>query len=214
MSVNKMINVRDGEEVLQIVRRSWVSMLPQIVVIAALMVAPFFFAFPLLAYRPYGGYLLMAILLLGIFLAIRTFTQWYYTMFVITSFRVVDVYHAGFFDRQVTDAGFEIIQDVSFHKKGVISMIFNVGLIKIQTPGSNTMIEVEDVDEPEVVLGVINDARRALKIASPEVNAKNKLSGMLQGMDEDEVQEVIKIASEKKRERAAKEFFTDENSEE
>lgn len=209
MAVEAIISSRDGEEIIHVARRYWLTMLPRMLVVAALIIAPFFFAFPLLSYRPWGSYLLLFLLGLGLFLAVRMFVQWYYTMFVVTSQRVVDVYHSGLFDRQVTDAAYDVIQDVAFRKKGVVSMVWNIGVVTIQTSSGNTMLEVRGVKSPGVVISLINEARRNSQRAEVP-DARRKAVKLIETLDDDEVREVVKAANVKKRERAAEEFFRDE----
>jgi len=213
MGVELMINCRDGEEIIHVVRRHPAAMSAEFFGIFCIVALPFFFVMPLLAWRPYGPFVLLFAVLIGLFIAIRTIVQWYYTMFVVTSLRIVDISQVGFLDRQVTDAGYEVIQDVSYRKSGLKAMMLNMGTITVQTAGSSTMIEVPDVEKPEVVLGMINDARRSLSFANP-LDPKKKFVKALESLSNDDMREVLKIAEEKKRKRAGEKFFEESENEE
>lgn len=58
---------------------------------------------------------------------------WYYSIFIISSERLIQIRQKGFFDRSVTDISHNKIQSVNYEVKGLAATMFHFGTIVVQT---------------------------------------------------------------------------------
>jgi len=210
MSITAIIHTKPGEEVHIVARKHLAVHSPHVLLAVALFFLPFFLMFPLMRWQPYGSYVFVVLVIIGVLHAIKTFVKWYYTVFVVTSDRVIDVFQKGLFDRIVTNATYDVIQDVSYRKKGLMATLMDVGWITIQTAGSNTAMQVRDIHNPQVVMMMINQARRESTNTVGSASGgqdRGKLGKLLTELEDDEVRELVKGVAKKRREKAEEEFF-------
>lgn len=210
MSVERIIRIKDEEEIIRVARRSAAYLIPRLLVACVFLLTPAFFLTPFLRAGTSGMVALGALFCVGLLVAIRTFAQWYYTMFIVTSHRVIHVHQAGVFDRAVTEAAHDVIQDVSYRKRGVLAMLSNVGTLSVQTGGSQQGIVVLDIPGPEELLAIVNDARRESARRRPPV-MHQELARMIEGMDEATVSKLVQSVRAEKRGRAMRDFFADDD---
>lgn len=89
--------------------------------------------------------------------ALEKFMDWYFNVYIVTNFRVVDVDFYNLIDKKVSDAAINKIQDVSYTAFGVPRMLFNFGDVFIQTAAEISEFDFLAVPNPEKVVKVIND---------------------------------------------------------
>lgn len=140
-----------------VVRHYGLTFWPQILAIFLLLTLPFFFLFPLFRWGYWGVALFGAPLLLGVVYAFRVLITWYYNAFIITNCRVIDIDQRGFFERIVSEALYEKIQDVSYRRKGIWQTIFRYGDVMIQVAGGDIGLEIKKVRAPEKTQQLISD---------------------------------------------------------
>jgi hypothetical protein len=58
---------------------------------------------------------------------------WYYSVYVVTNERIVEVRQKGFFNRKVTEFGLDKIQNVNYHITGLEAVLLGYGNITVQT---------------------------------------------------------------------------------
>lgn len=58
---------------------------------------------------------------------------WYYTVYIVTDQRLIEVKQRGFFNRRVSEYGIDKIQNVNYHIRGLQAVIFGYGDITAQT---------------------------------------------------------------------------------
>lgn len=58
---------------------------------------------------------------------------WYYSVYIVSTERIVEVKQHGFFNRKVTEFGLDKVQNINYHIKGFQAVIFKFGDITIQT---------------------------------------------------------------------------------
>ncbi|MEK7631307.1 MAG: PH domain-containing protein [Patescibacteria group bacterium] len=148
-------NVKEGEEVRALIRRTPIVAFLPILLSAGLIIAPFFFLYPLLKYGVGGSALLGASLLVGIFLGFRTLWVQQLNAFILTAERIIDVDQRGIFHKVVSETTFDKIQDVSYVVKGIGPTIFRYGTVVIQTAGNAANLELEGVRFPQRVQELI-----------------------------------------------------------
>jgi hypothetical protein len=156
-SIIKKISLKAGEEVIEVVRHFGLTLWPKFLAVILLFTLPFFFIFPLFKWGYWGVALFLFPILLGVIFAFKTFIVWYYNAFIITNRRVVDIDQRGFFERIVSEAPLETIQDVSHRRKGIWQTIFRYGDVRIQIADTDIGLEIKNVRAPEVTQQLISD---------------------------------------------------------
>jgi hypothetical protein len=58
---------------------------------------------------------------------------WYYSVFIVTNERLIQIKQKGFFDRRVTDISHSKIQSVNYEIKGMAATMLHYGTIIVQT---------------------------------------------------------------------------------
>jgi hypothetical protein len=58
---------------------------------------------------------------------------WYYSVYIVTNERVVEVRQKGFFNRKVTEFGLDKIQNINYHITGLEAVLLGYGNITVQT---------------------------------------------------------------------------------
>lgn len=62
-----------------------------------------------------------------------TWVGWYYSVYIVSNERLVEIKQKGFFNRKVTEFGLDKVQNVNYHIKGFQAVIFQFGDIVAQT---------------------------------------------------------------------------------
>jgi hypothetical protein len=122
----------DHEEVLLVFRHHLMSMRKE------LIVSMFILVLALLPATIWPGNML-ALQFLGV-LAILAFIYfiwgwvgWYYSVYIATNERIIEVRQHGFFDRRVSEFGIDKVQNINYHIKGLQAVLFRYGTIEVRT---------------------------------------------------------------------------------
>lgn len=92
----------------------------------------------------YGG--LAGGFLLGVILFFPAWLAWYYSVFIVTSQRFIQITQKGLFHRSVSDLGLQHIQTINYEIKGLQETMLGFGTIVIQTYMGDLFIH--DVHHP------------------------------------------------------------------
>jgi len=92
----------------------------------------------------FGG--LAAGALLGVIVFMPSWISWYYSVFIVTTQRLVQVTQKGLFHRSVVDMGLNQIQMVNYQISGLEETLFGFGTIMMQTFVGDLVIH--DVHNP------------------------------------------------------------------
>jgi len=157
MNVAKIIKLKEQERIITVVRNHWLVSLGGWIAAFLFVAAAFFLMLPLFkaGWQGLAGFALLNGI--GLFVAARTFVAWHWNAFIITSVRVVDVGQKGFFDRTVSEATYENIQNVSYKVQGVIGTLFRFGTIEIQTASNAVTLALEAPANPKDVHHLITE---------------------------------------------------------
>ncbi|MFA5128401.1 MAG: PH domain-containing protein [Patescibacteria group bacterium] len=210
----KKISLKAGEEIIAVVRHYGLTLWPKILAVILLLVLPFFFIFPLFKWGYWGVALFLFPILLGVIFALKIFIVWYYNAFIITNRRVIDLDQRGFFERIVSEAALETIQDVSHRRKGIWQTIFRYGDVRIQIADTDTGLEIKNVRAPEVTQQLISDllhpTRRKpdgtpdLSIAPPNDEEFKIIKENIADLDERQLEEIDNLIRDKIRQAKLK----------
>ncbi|MDF1496538.1 MAG: PH domain-containing protein [Patescibacteria group bacterium] len=158
-SIESIIQLKEEENIEAIVRRHLASLIPSLFFAMIIIVLPFFFLFPLFSLGVIGVLIFGISIMIGILWAIRSLFLWNTDVLVVTNMRIVDVDQKGILSRKVSEAPYDVIQDVSWKREGIWQTIFRMGSVSIQTAGSSATIEAERVPQPGKLHEIINDER-------------------------------------------------------
>lgn len=159
MEAPKYIELKAHEQVLDFVQASLLPKLWKFALVMIWTVLPFFFLFPLWRQGSWGVIVFFVWLASGLLVLSRLYLKWTRTVFLITDMRVVDYDQRGFFHREVTEARFEQIDEVSVHVKGIVATLFRYGTLRLKLHGAAADIEIERVKRPEHLADLINELR-------------------------------------------------------
>jgi len=93
------------------------------------------------------GVSMFAGLLLGTIVAFPSWIYWYFSLYIMTNQRFVQITQKGFFHRSVSDIGINHVQSVNFQVAGIQETLLGFGSVLIQTYLGDIMIR--DVHHPE-----------------------------------------------------------------
>ncbi|MBI4457964.1 PH domain-containing protein [Candidatus Uhrbacteria bacterium] len=166
MNISTAIHLKDGERVIRVVRHYFLVYVPKFALAFALVAAPIFFLVPLMRLRYAGPAIAAASIGIGAIYALRLMVMWYWNAFVITNQRIMDIDQQGFFERVVSVAPLERIQDVSYAIRGFWGTVFRYGMLGIQTAGTATNLELQHVYDPKEAHHLITElmAGRAAEV--------------------------------------------------
>ncbi len=154
------------EKILYVIRKSWIMITRWMLVFVAMLLAPQFI-FPVIL-GTFGGaqglfspsFVFVANIFwylasFGFFL--QNFMNWYFSVNVITTKKIVDVDFKGLLYKNISEAPLDNVEDVTSTISGTAKVIFNYGNVLIQTAAENTEFEFEDIDDPAEVRDIISD---------------------------------------------------------
>jgi uncharacterized membrane protein YdbT with pleckstrin-like domain len=91
------------------------------------------------------------IVIIAVFLLaywIRTWVGWHYSVYVLTTKRIMIVRQSGLFTREVADLALNNIQNVNYKIKGLQGAMFGFGTVKIETLSGGGGFTLEYVHKP------------------------------------------------------------------
>ncbi len=123
----------------------------------------------------YGG--LAAGMLLGLIVFIPSWISWYFSVYIITDQRLIQIKQKGFWTRSVVDIGLNQIQMVNYEVAGMQETMLRFGTIMMQTFVGDLVIR--DVHHPEKtqkkILGILRE--KGVLANSPPLTADKKGRG-------------------------------------
>lgn len=170
----KKIKLQSGEELQNIIRPSFWFKFWQILIVSVLILLPFFLIYPLFR-EGWPGILAFGLLLIaGIIVLLRIYITYYFTAFITTNFRVIDIEQKGFLNRLVSEIIYKQISDVNYKSKGLLNSILHHGDIYINIKGKQrTKIKLIGIKNPETIVSqILLNQKEALKSNKLENNSE------------------------------------------
>lgn len=155
-------HLRDGEQIIAIIRRHWLTILPQIIFCLLLFFIPFFFMFPLFDLGIAGQIIFSLLLAIAVLYLFKLLILTYYNCLIITTKRIVDFHQKKSLERKVQEADFLNIADVAYQIKGLIQIISRSGnlMIKSKNSGSEPNIIITGIKRPVQIQNLILDLKK------------------------------------------------------
>lgn len=161
-SMLKRLHLRDGETVVAVIRRSFLAYCGGFLLGAFLVLLAFFLLTPLLARGTIGIAAIGTLFIVGTGAIVRSLWFWHGTAFVVTDRRIVDVERRGAFHRTMAEARFDRVEDISVRVRGILSTIFRLGDIRVQTTGASAFLEIRHIRHPERVHDLLGRYQHAV----------------------------------------------------
>jgi hypothetical protein len=166
----------DNEEVLMVFRKHPVIMRRGLILfmVAILLGTIPSFIKPEFSYL-YGG--LAAGFVLGLLLIFPSWVYWYFSVYIVTDQRFVQITQKGFFHKKVIDIAINQIQMVNYEISGIQETLLGFGTIMIQTYIGDLVIH--DVHKPAHIqhelLGLLRERGIAINDSNPpaDINSDN-----------------------------------------
>lgn len=123
----------------------------------------------------YGG--LAVGLALAIIFFLPSWIVWWYSVFIVTNQRIIQVTQKGFFNKSVVDLGLNKILATNYEVKGVEATIFGFGTIMLQTYMGDLI--VHEIHHPAKVIHDISDVLRSqgIELADIPFDAQQSAEG-------------------------------------
>ncbi len=94
--------------------------------------------------------------------------SWYYTVYILTDERLIEIKQKGFFNRKVTEYGLDKIQNINYHIKGFQAALFKFGDIIAQTYVGD--LEMKTIYRPVQVHSQLIEVWRRVNASTPRDN--------------------------------------------
>ncbi|OIP97915.1 hypothetical protein AUJ94_01185 [bacterium CG2_30_40_12] len=105
----------------------------------------------------YQSVIVLVWYLITIAFALESFLNWYFNVYIVTNKRIVDIDFWGLLYKNVSEATYENIEDVTYSTGGILQTMFNFGSIMIQTAAERREFEFDGVPNPSEVYDKITD---------------------------------------------------------
>lgn len=176
-------DLRADEYLVTIVRHHWWVLLKSVFGVFIIFLLPFI-AVPLLGFylTQSGVAVATAGAMSGFFgslwalicwqLLFVRWTDYYYDVWIITNWRIIDIDQIGLFRRNTASImDLSHIQDMDTELNGIIGNLLNFGHINVQTAGTRNEFDIDDVGNPTKVEAMIREAQAKLLHHPPAAGA-------------------------------------------
>ncbi|HUC87504.1 MAG TPA: PH domain-containing protein [Candidatus Saccharimonadales bacterium] len=118
---------------------------------------------------PLYSFLLKAVIVVPLLVLMYWFYHWvgwFYSVYIVTSQRLINIRQKGFFNREVSEVGFDKIQSINYHIKGIQAALLKFGDITVQTYTSDWVLK--SVHHPEEVHSQIMTVAHGIVSTPPQ----------------------------------------------
>lgn len=115
----------------------------------------------------FGG--LAAGVVLGLLIFLPDWIKWYYSIFIVTNMRFIQITQKGIFRKSFVDLGLNKIQSLNYEINGFEATIFGYGTILVQTYMGDLVIH--HIHKPAKIYREINDVLRENGIEAAPIAA-------------------------------------------
>jgi len=143
--------LKENEELIRLIRRHPLVYFKPGLFALILLLMPFFLMFLLFKWEGIGLALFIVLLVIGVIAIIRLIVVYYFNAFLITNRRIILYIQHGLFDRKVSEADYDKIQDISYRLKGFWQTLLKYGSLKIQIKNSESILYVKKIAQPDKI---------------------------------------------------------------
>ena len=92
---------------------------------------------------------------------------WYYSVYIVTDQRLIDIRQKGFFNRRVNEVAFDKVQSINYHIKGLQAALLKFGDVTVQTYTGNWVLT--SVHNPEEIHSQILAVAHGITSTPPQL---------------------------------------------
>jgi uncharacterized membrane protein YdbT with pleckstrin-like domain len=160
---------KEGEKILLVTRRHWFNILENLASVFAMilmLIVSFVILprlFPVFNTPDFQGIFLFLENMFAMIIWVIFFLIWidyYFDVWIITNYRIVNVEQKGLFSREVSELELEKIQDITTDVLGIIPTFMNYGDVLIQTAGEKERFTFKDVPDPYAIKDLIMNLQK------------------------------------------------------
>ena len=165
LSVYRLPNQLEGEEVIEIIRRDIFILVKKVLFFLLIAILPFILGTIFIGSMPSFvdgefSYPLILVFVSSYYLFIWlffffSFLDYYLDVWIVTNQRIISVEQEGFFSRTISEQRIDKIQDVTSESHGVFPTVFNYGFVHIQTAGQTNRFVFEEVPDPDGIRDLV-----------------------------------------------------------
>jgi len=148
-----MHKLHEDEQFLVSYRKNDMTFMPMVIEVFVLIFVPWYFGVKynfIFSSHLHSNLMLVWILFVTIF-ACRRFYMWYMDYYMLTTERLLHIYHLGLFKKHVDETYLNRILNVNFKTTGFISTLFEYGDVSIKIAGIEEQMTIKSVSNPESV---------------------------------------------------------------
>lgn len=185
--------LKEGENIIRIIHKQWASFIvPSFKILLGFSV-PFFFSAFLFSFK-WGLLIFIILFVIALVYAVDIWMKWYFDLFVLTNYRILNIDQKGIFTREVSEVTYKNVQGVNYELTGIFAMLFNYGTVKIQAIGIKNLIKIESVENPknlqELILEIKEKSENQEKMSASElINFITKAKSSLNKREQKMIQE-------------------------
>lgn len=153
---------RDDEFIVIMIQSHWLHHFGRSLFGFLFLLLPFFLLFPSFRYHELGILGFSLLLACALFYNIRLVTIRSLNRWIVSNERIIDVDQHGLFRRTVSEIDFAKIQDIRYHRVGLLATFFNIGNIAVAS--DQKTIELHGVKNPHEVKEAIFEAQKKFSI--------------------------------------------------
>jgi len=167
----KFESQNEGEKIIILGRKHFVTNLGWIALICFAFFVPFFWGeFPLIADVSDNVHFSLTVLLYMTlaFFGMMNFLLWFYNVYIVTDERLIDVDFFGILYKNINVTQIRKVEDVNYSQKGIMSSFFNFGDVVIQTASEQRSDEVfgKHGEASPFTFGAISNPNEVVRIIS------------------------------------------------
>jgi hypothetical protein len=147
--------LKDNEELVEVVRQHPLVYLKPAAIALFFFLLPFFLMFLLFKWETIGLIIFFLLFIIGTILIIQLVVVYSNNALLITNKRIVHLRQNSLFDRHETEAGYGIIQEVSYRIKGAAQTLFRYGSIRIKLADSVKGLAINKIPGPRRIQQLI-----------------------------------------------------------
>jgi len=190
-------DLKEGEEVIRVVRKHWASFIWPVVKTFLVLVIPFLLSAFL--FSNYIGVIIFFVWVsIGLGYGLYQWICWYFDHFIITNMRIVNIDQKTLFARSVSESGLANIQDVTYEINGFLASLFNYGTVKVMTASNNDSLKMLAIENPKKVQEIIMELHNKSK---KDLSAQELVEFLEQNKDE-----IIRMKSAKEKDKIKNDF--------
>lgn len=189
------LNLKDNEDILDIVYQSMLVYVRSLVVAIAALVATSYFLFWLLEQGWWGQTVVGLGYGVGVLLVLRLLIFWRGTKLVVTTERVFDIYQSSLFKRDITQIRMRDIDEVTGEISGFWGTIFRLGQVRIQAKRGEVAVRLAHVRHPIYVQDIILDRMDELELGNVmEKMGEKEVLSYMESLDVQELDGLLRKA--------------------